>query len=653
MKSKKIIFFLLLEIFSFFVIFYYLENLKYSTLTLIFGNLIIFYFSINKQPPKKLKTGVEYGSAKWATKDEMKVLKATKDDNNIILTESESLMINERANEPKNDRNKNILVVGGSGSGKTRFFVKPNILQLHSSYIITDPKGTLVLEMGEFLKNNGYDLKIFNTINLEKSFKYNPFVYIKTQFDILTLVETIIQNTKGDGEKSGEDFWVKAEKLLYLALISLIFYDPKIKKEEKNIGTLLDMINSFNIDENDTTKKDDMDFYFEAYENSYNKERFLDKNREKEIKSQLKNLLEDDYLVEYQYQKIKLQNYKNLQYKSDFPLRQFKKYKLAAGKTAKSILISCAARLGVFEVDSLRNLMSKDELELDKIGGYKDENGNIIKLKTALFLNISDTNKTLNFLVAIMFTQLFNMLCQKADDVFNGKLPVHVRFLIDEFANIGKIPDFEQLIATIRSRMISASVILQTQSQLKAIYKDNMDTIIGNCDTMLFLGSQEKGTIKDLSEILGKETIDVITNSKSFSQSNSSSTNFNKLGKDLLSVNEILTMDGNKCILRVRGFNPCFSNKYNLLNHKRIDQTVDGKKNVKIFDLEKYIKNYKKIADLKINKNLLENDKDLKNELKKDPRLIYFLSEKKQKEIFDIGVYEYIQNKKEVKNGNI
>lgn len=286
--------------------------------------------------------------------------------------------------------------------------------------------------------------------------------------------------------------------------------------------------------------------------------------------------------------------------------------------------------------------MSKDELELDKIGGYKDENGNIIKVKTALFLNISDTNKTLNFLVAIMFTQLFNMLCQKADDVFNGKLPVHVRFLIDEFANIGKIPDFEQLIATIRSRMISASVILQTQSQLKAIYKDNMDTIIGNCDTMLFLGGQEKGTIKDLSEILGKETIDVITNSKSFSQSNSSSTNFNKLGKDLLSVNEILTMDGNKCILRVRGFNPCFSNKYNLLNHKRIDQTVDGKKNVKIFDLEKYIKNYKKIADLKINENL-EKNKDLKKELKKDPRLIYFLSEKKQKEIFDIGVYEYTQ----------
>lgn len=645
------------------IIFTIYDTVKDTTLTLV-GTLGIAIVLLklkadnDLKKSKKFSHGTEHGSAKWGNKKEAEVLKAKKEDNNILLTETESLLINERPAEIKNDRNKNVLVIGGSGSGKTRFFIKPNIMQLHSSYIVTDPKGTIMIEQGEMLKRNGYDLKVFNTVNLEKSFHYNPFRYIKTEFDILSLTNTLIDNTKGDGEKSGEDFWVKAERLLYMALISIIHYHPLIKN--KNIPTLLDIINTFHIDEDNPDAKDGVDFFFDEYEKQYKRDNFLDEEYNKKTKENLKRTLEKikkditDEDVEKHFEKYKEDYIKNKRiYINDYPLRQYVKYKMAAGKTAKSILISCAARLAVFEIKELRDIMFDDNLELDKIGGYIVEKNNkeeneIIKLKTALFLIISDTDTTLNFILAIMFSQLFNFLCKKADDKFNGKLPVHIRFLIDEFANIGTIPNFDKLIATIRSREISASIVLQSKSQLKSIYKDNADTIIGNCDSMLFLGGKEESTLKDLSEMLGKTTIDIITTGQSYSQTNSSSVNFQKSGKELMAINELTTMDGGKCILQIRGFNSWFSNKYNILKHKRVNQTLDGTKNIKPFDILKHCKEYKKIEGIENIESIknIKDEKIIKEELIKEPRLRYFVSEDIQNKIEKSGgLVEYLESK--------
>ena len=442
------------------------------------------------------------------------------------------LSMNGGPSNPKYARNKNVLVIGGSGSGKTRFYVKPNLMQMHSSYCVTDPKGTIVLECGKMLEDNGYEIRILNTINFKKSMKYNPFSYIHSEKDILKLVQTIIANTKGEGEKAGEDFWVKAEKLYYTALIAYIYYEAP--KEEKNFATLLDMIDASEVREDDENYKNPIDRLFEALE-------------KKEPRH--------------------------------FAVKQYKKYKLAAGKTAKSILISCGARLAPFDIQELRDLMSEDELELDCIGDRK----------TALFVIISDTDDTFNFVVSIMYSQLFNLLCDKADDVYGGRLPVHVRFLLDEFANIGLIPKFEKLIATIRSREISASIILQAQSQLKAIYKDNADTIIGNCDSTLFLGGKEKTTLKELSETLGKETIDLYNISETKSNQNSFAMNYQKTGKDLMSQDEITVMDGGKCIFQLRGVRPFFSDKYDITKHKnyRLLEDYDEKNR---FDVERYVK---------------------------------------------------------------
>lgn len=481
---------------------------------------------------KKFRQGKEYGSARWGTKKDIEPYLDEKFQNNILLTQTERLTMNGRPSNPKYARNKNVLVIGGSGSGKTRFYVKPNLMQMHSSYCVTDPKGTIVLECGKMLEDNGYEIKILNTINFKKSMKYNPFAYLRSEKDILKLVQTIIANTKGEGEKAGEDFWVKAEKLYYTALIGYIFYEAP--REEKNFATLLDMIDASEVREDDETYMNPIDRLFEALE-------------KKEP--------------------------------THFAVKQYKKYKLAAGKTAKSILISCGARLAPFDIRELRDLMSEDELELDTLGDRK----------TALFVIISDTDDTFNFVVSIMYSQLFNLLCDKADDVYGGRLPVHVRCLLDEFANIGLIPKFEKLIATIRSREISASIILQAQSQLKAIYKDNADTIVGNCDSTLFLGGKEKTTLKELSETLGKETIDLYNTSETRSNQKSFGLNYQKTGKELMSQDEITVMDGSKCIFQLRGVRPFLSDKFDITKHKNYRLLEDyDKKN--LFDIESYMK---------------------------------------------------------------
>jgi len=494
--------------------------------------LIKFIVYTKGKNAKKFRQGKEYGSARWGNRKDIEPYMDEKFQNNILLTKTERLSMNGRPSNPKYARNKNVLVIGGSGSGKTRFYVKPNLMQMHSSYCVTDPKGTIVLECGKMLEDNGYEIRILNTINFKKSMKYNPFSYIHSEKDILKLVQTIIANTKGEGEKAGEDFWVKAEKLYYTALIAYIYYEAP--KEEKNFATLLDMIDASEVREDDENYKNPIDRLFEALE-------------KKEPRH--------------------------------FAVKQYKKYKLAAGKTAKSILISCGARLAPFDIQELRDLMSEDELELDCIGDRK----------TALFVIISDTDDTFNFVVSIMYSQLFNLLCDKADDVYGGRLPVHVRFLLDEFANIGLIPKFEKLIATIRSREISASIILQAQSQLKAIYKDNADTIIGNCDSTLFLGGKEKTTLKELSETLGKETIDLYNISETKSNQNSFAMNYQKTGKDLMSQDEITVMDGGKCIFQLRGVRPFFSDKYDITKHKNYSLLEDYDKKNR-FDVERYIK---------------------------------------------------------------
>lgn len=503
--------------------------------------LIVYSKGKNK---KKYRQGREYGSARWGENKDIAPYIDPKFENNVLITNTERLTMNSRPKNPKYARNKNVLVIGGSGSGKTRFYVKPNLMQMHSSYVVTDPKGTLVLECGKMLYENGYDIKILNTINFKKSMKYNPFAYLRSEKDILKLVQTIIANTKGDGEKAGEDFWVKAEKLYYTALIGYIYYEAP--EEEKNFKTLLDMIDASEVREDDETYMNPIDRLFEALEKKD---------------------------------------------PTHFAVKQYKKYKLAAGKTAKSILISCGARLAPFDIRELRELMSEDELELDKIGDRK----------TALFVIISDTDDTFNFVVSIMYSQLFNLLCDKADDVYGGRLPVHVRCLLDEFANIGLIPKFEKLIATIRSREISASIILQAQSQLKAIYKDHADTIVGNCDSTLFLGGKEKTTVKELSETLGKETIDLYNTSETRSNQKSFGLNYQKTGKELMSQDEITVMDGGKCIYQLRGVRPFLSDKFDITKHKNYKLLEDyDKKN--LFDVEEYLTNRDKI---KINRNSL------------------------------------------------
>ena len=499
--------------------------------------LIKFIVYTKGKNAKKFRQGKEYGSARWGNRKDIEPYMDEKFQNNILLTKTERLSMNGRPSNPKYARNKNVLVIGGSGSGKTRFYVKPNLMQMHSSYCVTDPKGTIVLECGKMLEDNGYEIRILNTINFKKSMKYNPFSYIHSEKDILKLVQTIIANTKGEGEKAGEDFWVKAEKLYYTALIAYIYYEAP--KEEKNFATLLDMIDASEVREDDENYKNPIDRLFEALE-------------KKEPRH--------------------------------FAVKQYKKYKLAAGKTAKSILISCGARLAPFDIQELRDLMSEDELELDCIGDRK----------TALFVIISDTDDTFNFVVSIMYSQLFNLLCDKADDVYGGQLPVHVRFLLDEFANIGLIPKFEKLIATIRSREISASIILQAQSQLKAIYKDNADTIIGNCDSTLFLGGKEKTTLKELSETLGKETIDLYNISETKSNQNSFAMNYQKTGKDLMSQDEITVMDGGKCIFQLRGVRPFFSDKFDITKHKNYRLLEDYDKKNR-FDIERYVKRRGKV----------------------------------------------------------
>jgi len=491
----------------------------------IIGCIFKLYVYNKGKNAKKYRKNVEYGSARWGTREDIKPYIDPVPENNIILTATESLTMNSRPSNPKYARNKNVLVIGGSGSGKTRNFVKPNIMQMHSNYVITDPKGTLVLECGKMLVDNGYSIKILNTVDFKKSMKYNPFVYIRSEKDILKFTTALISNTKGDG-KSSDEFWQKAEQLLYQALIGYIWYEAP--PEEKNMNTLVEMLNKMEIREDNENFKNAVDFIFEALE-------------ERDPKH--------------------------------FALRQYKKYKLAAGKTAKSILISCGARLAPFDLGEVRDLMSDDELELDTLGGYKKVNPNtgietIVKNKIALFVIVSDTDPSFNFIAALMYSQLFNLLCDRADNDFNGRLPVHVRCLLDEFPNIGMIPNFERLIATIRSREISACVILQAQSQLKAIYKDNMETIIGNIDSTLFLGGKEKTTLEEISKMLGKETIDIYNTSVTKGTQESHGQNFQKLGKELMSVDELAVMDGSKCILQLRGERPFFSFKYNIQKHK-------------------------------------------------------------------------------------
>ena len=502
---------------------------------------------------KKYRCGVEYGSARWGRPEDIAPYIDPVPDWNIPLTRTESLTMTSRPKDPKTARNKNILVIGGSGSGKTRFFVKPSLLQMHSSYVVTDPKGQLLRETGKLLAHGGpkrdengkpvrdkrgkvvyepYRIKVLNTINFSKSMKYNPLAYVRSEKDILKLVNVIIANTKGDGEKSSEDFWIKAERLLYCALIGYIWYEAE--PEEKNFITLLELINACEAREDDETYKSPVDILF-------------------------------DELAQAQPE--------------HFAVKQYVKFKMAAGKTLKSILVSCGARLSPFDIKELRDIMMEDELELDTMGDRK----------TALFLIMSDTDTTFNFVIAMLQSQLFNLLCDKADDFYNGRLPVHVRCLLDEFANIGQIPNFDKLIATIRSREISASIILQSQSQLKTIYKDAADTIVGNCDVTLFLGGKEKSTLKEISELLGKETIDSLSQSENRGAQTSHGLSYQKLGKELMTQDEIAVMDGGKCILQLRGVRPFFSDKYDLTKHPRYKYLSDAdKKNV--FDVERYMK---------------------------------------------------------------
>ena len=479
---------------------------------------------------KKYRHNVEYGSARWGTVKDIEPFMAPKFEDNVILTKTERLMMSNRPKNPAHARNKNVLIIGGSGSGKTRFWLKPNLLQMHSSYVVTDPKGSIVIECGNALEKNNYNIKIFNTINFKKSMHYNPFAYIHSEKDILKLVTTLIANTKGDG-KAGDEFWTKAETLLYCALVGYIHYEAPI--EEQNFSTLIEFLNAMEVREDDEEFQNPVDLMFEALEKKQ---------------------------------------------PNHFAVRQYKKYKLAAGKTAKSILISCGARLAPFDIQEVRDVTAYDELQLDTLGDKK----------TALFLIMSDTDSTFNFLISMIYTQLFNLLCEKADDVYGGRLPVHVRCLIDEAANIGQIPNLEKLVATIRSREISACLVLQAQSQLKAIYKDNADTIIGNMDSRIFLGGSEPTTLKELNQALGKETIDTYNTSNTRGNSPSYGMNYQKLGKDLASIDELAVLDGGKCILQLRGVRPFLSDKYDLTQHPNYKYTSDcDKKNE--FDIEKFL----------------------------------------------------------------
>ena len=520
----------------------------------IFGAILVrLAVYLKAKNAKKYRRGVEYGSARWGRPEDIAPYIDPVPDWNIPLTRTESLTMTSRPKQPKYARNKNILVIGGSGSGKTRFFVKPSIMQMHSSYVITDPKGQLLKETGKMLLHgapkldeNGkpvrdsrgkviyepYRIKVLNTINFSKSMKYNPLAYVRSEKDILKLVNVIIANTKGDGEKSSEDFWVKAERLLYCALIGYIWYEAE--PEERNFITLLDLLNACEAREDDETYKSPVDILF-------------------------------DDLAKKQPE--------------HFAVKQYVKFKMAAGKTLKSILVSCGARLAPFDIKELRDIMTEDELELDTMGDRK----------TALFLIMSDTDITFNFVIAMLQSQLFNLLCDKADDFYNGRLPVHVRCLLDEFANIGQIPNFDKLIATIRSREISASIILQSQSQLKTIYKDAADTIVGNCDSTLFLGGKEKGTLKEISELLGKETIDSLSQSENRGAQTSHGLSYQKLGKELMTQDEIAVMDGGKCILQLRGVRPFFSDKFDITKHPRYQYLSDADKR-NVFDVERYMK---------------------------------------------------------------
>jgi len=503
---------------------------------------------------KNWRTDIEYGSARWGTPADIAPFLDPDPANNIILTSTEGLTMNSRPSPPKYARNKNVLVIGGSGSGKTRFYAKPNLMQCDSekypvSFVVTDPKGQILVEMGTFLRQKGYNIKVLNTIDFSKSMRYNPFAYIRSEEDILTLVTALISNTKGEG-KGGDDFWVKAETLLYQALIGYIWYENN--PEDQNMNVLVEMINCMEVREEDESHKNAVDILFEKLEATDSEH---------------------------------------------FAVRQYKKYKLAAGKTAKSILISCGARLSPFDIARVRDIMSDDELELDTLGGVKVKKRNrktgkivevVEKRKTALFVIISDTNASFNFIVGLMYSQLFNILCEKADNEFGGRLPVHVRCLLDEFANIGLIPNFEKLIATIRSREISASVIIQTVSQLKGLYKDHMDTIIGNMDTTLFLGGKEKSTLKDLTEALGKETVDMFNTSKTYGQSQSHGQNYQKLGRELMTTDELMVMDGSKCILQLRGVRPFFSDKFDITAHYSYRYLADYDSTL-TFDIKKYM----------------------------------------------------------------
>ena len=492
--------------------------------------LIRLIVCVKGKNAKKFRKNLEYGSARWGRPEDIAPYVDPKFENNVILTQTERLMMSNRPKDPKTARNKNVLVVGGSGSGKTRFFIKPNLMQLHSSYVVTDPKGSIAVECGKLMLRNGYKVKIFNSINFKKSHHYNPFAYIHSEKDILKLVTTLIANTKGDG-KSGDDFWQKAETLLYTALIGYIHYEAP--EEEQNFATLIEFINAMEVREDDETFENNVDLAF------------------KELAQREPN---------------------------HFAVRQYKKYKLAAGKTAKSINISCGARLAPFDIQELREITMYDELELDTLGDRK----------TALFLIMSDTDSTFNFLISMIYSQLFNLLCEKADDVYGGRLPVHVRCLIDECANIGQIPNLEKLMATIRSREISACLVLQAQSQLKALYKDNADTIIGNCDSSIFLGGKEPGTLKELNQALGKETIDTFNTGESRGREVSHSLNYQKLGKDLATIDELAVLDGGKCILQLRGVRPFLSDKYDITKHPNYKYLSDANPR-NAFDIEKYL----------------------------------------------------------------
>ena len=492
---------------------------------------------------KKFRHGEEYGSARWGTAEDIKPYIDPVFQDNVILTQTERLMMSSRPKDPKTARNKNVLIIGGSGSGKTRFWLKPNLMQCHSSYVVTDPKGSILVECGKLLQHNNYRIKVFNTINFKKSMHYNPFAYIHSEKDILKLVNTLIANTKGDG-KSGDDFWQKAETLLYCALIGYIHYEAPV--EEQNFATLIELINAMEVREDDESFKNNVDLAFDELEE------------------------------------------KDPQH---FAVRQYKKYKLAAGKTAKSINISCGARLAPFDIQELREITMYDELELDTLGDKiftEKSKGKGDYQKTALFLIMSDTDPTFNFLISMIYTQLFNLLCEKADDVYGGRLPVHVRCLIDECANIGQIPNLEKLVATIRSREISACLVLQAQSQLKAIYKDNADTIIGNMDSRIFLGGSEPTTIKELNAALGKETIDSYNTSDTRGNSPSKGLNYQKLGHELMSQDEIAVMDGGKCILQLRGVRPFFSDKYDITKHPNYKYLSDSDPR-NAFDIEKFL----------------------------------------------------------------